>query len=794
MRPMKFGVGQPVRRVEDARLVTGQGRYTDDHHPDGTVHAYVLRSPDAHARFVLGDLSAVWAMPGVLMVLVHAEVKHLGDVPCLGPVENADGTAMRLTPYPLLCRDEVRHVGDAVAVVVAETLLQARDAAEAIPIEWEPLAATVGIERAEAPGAAPVWPEIRGNVAFDTAVGDAAATEKAFAAADRVVSLRLVNNRLVTNYLEPRDCIAAYDEGDRRWTITLGTQGSHSLKETIAGCLKVEKRRLRVITPDVGGGFGTKAFIYREYPLCAFAAEKLGRPVKWVADRSEHFVGDAQGRDNLVHAELALDARGKFLAMRVDLKADLGAYLSQFGPFIPVLGASMTPGVYDIPTVHVRVRGYYTHTMPVDAYRGAGRPEAAYVIERLADQAARELGVARDALRALNFVPPQKMPFTTATGRIYDSGEFEGHMRRAMEVAEWAGFEQRSKEARRAGRIRGIGMATYVEACAFGEGERATLRLDDDGGVTILIGTQSTGQGHMTAYAQIAAEQLDLPMERVRVVQGDTDLVRSGGGTGGSRSIPVGGVSVSNASRQLAENLKELAADALEAGVADLELADGAIRISGTDRAIAFADLARLEKATPERLTATDKWTPPEATYPNGTHICEVEIDPDTGETEVVAYVVVDDFGVTLNPLLLEGQVHGGVVQGIGQALHEHTVFDAEGQLLTASFMDYRLPRAADVPFFHFETRNVPCATNPLGLKGAGEAGSIGSCPAVMNAVVDALDRAYGIRHIDMPATPDRVFRAIQEALAARSPLELARFWAHDPITNSSTASGPENL
>jgi carbon-monoxide dehydrogenase large subunit len=775
MRPLqKFGVGQPVRRVEDVRFITGQGHYTDDYRPEGAVHAFMLRSPHAHARFRIGDLAAARAMPGVLLVLTHADVAHLGDVPCLAAVENSDGSTMATPPYPLLCRDTVRHVGDAVAFVVAETLLQARDAAEAIEIEWEPLDAVVGIEGAEAVGAGPVWPEAPGNVAFDTAVGDREKTERAFAAADRVVFLRLVNNRLVTNYLEARDCVAEFHDADARWTITLGTQGGHSLKETIAGCLKVEKKRLRVVTPDVGGGFGTKAFIYREYPLCAFAAERLRRPVKWVADRGEHFVGDAQGRDNLVTAEMALDANGKFLAMRVDLKADLGAYLSQYGPYIPVLGASMTPGVYDIPAVHVRVRGYYTNTVPVDAYRGAGRPEAAYVIERLVDHVARELVISAVDVRSSNFVPSEMMPYKTATDRVYDTGEFDGHMRRAMEAADWARFRQRLEGAKRAGRIRGIGLATYIEACAGGAAERATVSLDPDGGVTILIGTQSTGQGHATAYAQVAGEQLDLAPDRIRVIQGDTDLVRSGGGTGGSRSIPVGGVSVSNASRQLAENLKNLAADALEAGAADLELADGAVRVAGTDRAIAFQDLAKLDKATPDLLTTTDKWTPPEATYPNGTHVCEVEIDPETGETQVVSYVVVDDFGVTLNPLLLEGQVHGGVVQGIGQALHERTVYDAAGQLLTASFMDYRLPRAADVPNFHFETRNVPSTTNALGMKGAGEAGSIGSCPAVMNAVVDALHRAFGIRHLDMPATPDRVFLAIQEALAASAPLERA--------------------
>ena len=774
MRPQKFGIGQPVRRVEDVRLVRGEGHYTDDYRPEGTVHAYVLRSPHAHARFRIGDLAAARAMPGVLMVLTHADVAHLGDVPCLAPVENSDGSTMATPPYPLLCPDTVRHVGDAVAFVVAETLLEARDAAEAVEVEWEPLDAVVGIEGAEAAATQPVWPEAPDNVAFDTSVGDRDRTERAFAAADRVVSLRLVNNRLVTNYLEPRDCVAEYDGGSERWTVTLGTQGGHSLKDTIAGCLKVEKKRLRSVTPDVGGGFGTKAFIYREYPLSAFAAERLRRPVKWVADRTEHFVGDTQGRDNLVMAEMALDGNGKFLAMRVDLKADLGAYLSQYGPYIPVLGASMTPGVYDIPAVHVRVRGYYTNTVPVDAYRGAGRPEAAYVVERLVDHVARETGRAPDDLRRANFIPPEKMPYKTATDRTYDTGEFDGHMRRAMEVAGWAGFEQRLKEAKKAGRIRGIGLATYIEACAGGAAERATLRLDPDGGVTILIGTQSTGQGHATAYAQVAVEHLGLSPDRIRVIQGDTDLVRSGGGTGGSRSIPVGGVSVANASRHLAQNLKELAADALEAGAADIELADGAARVAGTDRAVAFADLAKRDKATPDLLTTTDKWTPPEATYPNGTHVCEVEIDPESGEVEVVGYVVVDDFGVTLNPLLLEGQVHGGIVQGIGQALHERTVYDAAGQLLTASFMDYRLPRAADVPNFRFETRNVPSTTNALGMKGAGEAGSIGSCPAVMNAVVDALHRAYGIRHVDMPATPDRVFLAIQEALAASAPPERA--------------------
>ena len=773
---MKFGMGQSVRRVEDARFVTGAGRYTDDFAPPGTAHAFVLRSPHAHARFTVGDLAAVRTMPGVLLVLTHGDIAHLGDVPCLAPVDNADGSRMALPPYPLLCRDVVRHVGDAVAFVVAETVAQARDAAEAIPVEYEPLPAVVGIGGARG-AQAQVWPDvagISGNIAYDAEIGDRAGTEAAFAKADRVVGLSLVNNRLVTNYLEPRDCLAEFDAASGRWTVTLGTQGGHALKDTIAKILKVESKRLRVITPDVGGGFGTKAFIYREYPLVAFAAERLGRPVKWVGERTEHFLSDAQGRDNLALAEMALDRDGRFLAMRVDLEADLGAYLSQFGPYIPMLGVTMTPGVYDIPVLHVRVRGYYTNTLPVDAYRGAGRPEAAFLIERLVDYVAREIGGAPDSLRARNFVAPEKMPYRTAAGRTYDTGEFEGHMRQALARADWAGFPQRLAEAKRRGRFRGIGLSTYIEACAGGSGERATLRLEKDGGVTLLIGTQSTGQGHETAYAQMASEHLGLAPERIRVIQGDTDAVRSGGGTGGSRSIPVGGAAVAAASRKLADNLKHLAADALEAGIADLELEDGAVRVAGTDRAVSLADLAARPGIDASLLGATDKWTPAEATYPNGTHVCEVEIDSETGETEVVRYTIVDDFGVTVNPLLLEGQVHGGVVQGIGQALHERTVYDADGQLLTASFMDYRLPRAADLPDFSFETRNVPSTTNALGIKGAGEAGTIGATPAVMNAVVDALDRACGIRHLDMPATPDRVFLAIQEASAAAAPIETA--------------------
>jgi len=486
------------------------------------------------------------------------------------------------------------------------------------------------------------------------------------------------------------------------------------------------------VTPDVGGGFGTKLFPYREYALAGLAARRLAQPVKWVADRSEHFLGDAQGRDNVTTAKLALDGNGRFLGLAIDLIADMGAYLSCYAPFIPFIGAGMSPGLYDIAACHVRVRGAFTNTVPVDAYRGAGRPEAAYVIERLVDVAAHEIGIAPDELRRKNFI--KALPYTTATGKTYDSGDFADHLRRAQETADWNGFERRLAQSRKAGRLRGIGIATYVEACGNNGPDTARVRLDDDGGVTVLVGMQSTGQGHATAYAQIVADHLQLPPARVRMIQGDTDLIATGTGTGGSSSIPCGGASLAGATRKLAGMLKEVAADALETAVSDLEIAEGgAVRVAGTDRLIAFADLARRPEARRRALVAEDAFVPEEATYPNGTHLAEVEIDPDTGATRIVSYCVVDDFGATLNPLLLAGQVHGGTVQGIGQALMENAIYDAgSGQLVSASLMDYALPRAADIPPLAFETRNVPCRTNPLGVKGAGEAGGAHRTPLVL--------------------------------------------------------------
>jgi carbon-monoxide dehydrogenase large subunit len=740
---MKFGFGQALTRKEDDALLRGAGRYVADVAPSATLHAVMLRSPHAHARFAIHDLDRVRAMPGVRLVLTAADVAGLGPLPTPGVIP---GPEIMIPVYPILAKDVVRHVGDAIAFVVADSLAAAKDTAEAIAVDWQPLPHVIGAMAALAAGAPQVWPDRPGNLAFETELGDAGATKAAFAQAARTVALTIVNQRLVTNYMDTRGVIAEYD--GHRYTLTLGSQGSHIIRDIICGAvLKLPPDRMRVITPDVGGGFGTKLFPYREYALAAVAAERLRRPVKWICDRSEHFLGDSHGRDNISSARLALDDKGRFLALALDIVA------------------GMATGAYAISVAHVRLRAAYTNTVPVDAYRGAGRPEASYLIERLVDTAARDLDTAPDALRRKNLIKPKAMPYTTPTGKIYDSGDFAGGMARAQEIADWSGFTKRAAASKRAGKLRGIGMATYVEACGNNGPETANVRLDRDGGVTVLIGSQSTGQGHATSYAQLVAERLDLPPECVRVVQGDTDAIASGAGTGGSSSIPVGGVSVDRAAKTLAEQLKQLAADALEAAPTDMEIADGTVRVAGTDRVMTFAELAAHPQATPERLSATKDFGTEQPTFPNGTHIAEVEIDPDTGATAILSYVVVDDFGATLNPLLLAGQVHGGAVQGIGQALMEDTVYDpASGQLLSASFMDYAMPRAGDAPSFVFETRNVPCKNNPLGVKGAGEAGAIGSCPALINAILDALWRAYHIRTIDMPATAQRVWAAIEKA------------------------------
>ena len=761
MTVMKFGIGQPVRRREDVRFLTGTGAYTADLVPPDALHALVLRSPHAHARFSLPDVRHAERMPGVRAILTAAEVAHLGSLPCGAPLQWPDGRTMHLPAYPLLAHRRVRHVGDAIAFIVADTEWQARDAMEAIALQFEPLPAVTDTMGALATAAPQVWDEVADNLAVACEMGARARVDAAFAQAAQVARVRVVNNRLVANYMETRAAIGEYDPDVGRFTLTTGSQGVHGLRDTLANSIfGVRPELMRVVTPDVGGGFGPKAMLYREHVLVLEAARVTGRPVAWICDRSEHFLADVHGRDNVSVAEMALDADGRFLAMRVDIVGNLGAYLSQYGPYIPWLGVTMATGPYRIPEFHGRLRDVYTHTVPTDAYRGAGRPEAAYLLERLVDECARVTGVAREEIRARNFVTRGEMPYQTPTQRTYDVGDFEGAMRAALAQADAEGFEARCEESRARGMLRGLGLASYIECTAWGEGENGIVRLDADGGVTVPVGTQSSGQGHETAFTQVIAGVLGLDTEMIRIVQGDTAQVRTGAGTGGSRSIPIGAVMLRTASEDLARKLLERAADDLEAAVADLELADGHVRVKGTDRNVSFVALAQAAGRQP--LTGEGSYDPAAPTYPNGTHVCEVEIDPETGEVELVAYHACDDFGALLNPMLLAGQVHGGIAQGAGQALTEGVVFGDDGQLLSASFNDYVMPRAADFSQFHVRTRNVPSTTNPLGLKGAGEAGTIGATPAVANAIIDALWRERGIRHVDMPMTPSVIRRALK--------------------------------
>ncbi|MEO0327066.1 MAG: xanthine dehydrogenase family protein molybdopterin-binding subunit [Pseudomonadota bacterium] len=759
MKPIKFGLGASVLRKEDDGFITGKGTYTDDKFLDGVLHGYVLRSPMAHAKFKINDISEAQSHPGVHLVLVANDVKALNPVPCVASVKQPDGTTAKNRDIPILCEDTVRHVGDAICFIVAESTAIAKDAAELIDIDFEILPAIADTASALEEDAVSVYDD--GNLAFSHFSGDQEATDNAFAKADHITQITLINQRLVCNYMEPRACLAYWDDEKQRYDLTTGSQGVFVHRRVISGILKIDPTQLHVTTPDVGGGFGTKLFVYREYPLCLVAAKELGRPVKWTGERTEHFVSDAHGRDNVITARMAMDKDGRFLAIDVDLIAAMGAYLHAFGPFIPQLCISMTTGLYDIPVMAAQIRGSYTHTVPVDAYRGAGRPEAAYMIERLVDKCARDIGVSPDEIRARNLIKPEQLPYTTPPGRMIDVGEFDKHMDECMQRAEWDTFSSRATCAKANRKFRGIGMATYIEACAFAGGEPAKAELREDGTIDIIIATQSNGQGHATAYTQLAAEKLGLDIAQVNLRQGDSDQQADGGHTGGSRSLPLGGVSVVRASEELAEKIKHIAADELEASSADIELSEGEARIIGTDRVISFADIATAAPE-PAAIRADALFKQEEATYPNGTHICEVEIDPDTGKTEIIRYTVVDDFGVTINPILLAGQVHGGIVQGIGQCLNENTVYDEEGQLLTASFMDYEMPRADGLPMFDFSTRNVPSTTNALGIKGAGEAGTIGSTPAVMNAISDALFREYKIEHIDMPATPAKLWSTIQ--------------------------------
>jgi carbon-monoxide dehydrogenase large subunit len=767
MNVQKFGIGASALRKEDLALLKGQGRYTDDVRSAEALHGYVLRSPYAHARFTIGSVEGALAVPGVHLVLTAADITHLGAVPNKQQVKQPDGTIHAKREAPVLCPGVARHIGDGVAFIVADSREIAEDAAELIEIDWDGQPAHVDLATALEPDAALVWDELGTNQAYHYAIGDKARTDAAFAGAAQVVDLRVVNNRIVSHYMEPRAAVAEYDAATASFTVHAPSQGVHSIRDILAkDIFHIDPDTVRVITGDVGGGFGTKGFCYREYALVMEAARRLGRPVRWLSSRAEHSVADAHGRDSIMDASLAFDAGNRITGMRVRMIADMGAYLSQYGPMIPTMAALMATGVYDIPALDYDIRAVYTHTTPVDAYRGAGRPEAAYLIERMMDAAADSLGASPIELRRINFIKPEQFPYRTQSGCLYDVGEFDGHLAQALELSDYASFPERLAEARERGRIRGLGLSTYVEICAFPGSEPAHVRLNEDGTVTLFIGTQTNGQGHATAYSQFIAEKIGIDFDKIIVRQGDTAELSSGGGTGGSRSIPIGGLSVIRAGEDLAEKIKRIAGDELESAAEDIELVDGMARIAGTDRMMSFSEVARAARSPSDLLAIADVHQD-EATFPNGTHVVEVEIDPETGATEIVNYQVVDDFGVVVNPVLLIGQIHGGIAQGAGQALVEGAHYAADGQLLTATFMDYAVPRADTMPSFRFETRNVPSKANPLGIKGAGEAATIGATPAVMNAIIDALRRAYGIRAMDMPATPSRIWEAIQAAQAA---------------------------
>ena len=760
----KFALGQSVTRIEDAALVQGAGRYTDDFELAGAAHACILRSPHAHASVVNIDTAAAREAPGVLAVLTGADAAAdgLGDIPCLVPVTNIDGTPRADTPRPVLARGRVRHVGDPVALVVAETLAQAKDAAELIEIEYEPLPAVVDTRGATQPGAPRAWDHIADNLCFDIGAGtDKADVDAAIARAAHVTRLELINNRVIANPIEPRAALADFDRVSGRSTLYTPSQGPHVIHGQLAeAVLKIGKEKLRVISGNVGGAFGMKIFLHPEQPLVVWASRRLKRAVRWTADRSEGFVSDVQGRDNYSIAELALDEGGHFLALRVTTHANMGAYLSNYAPYIPQLAVPMLSGVYRIPAIYAYIRGVVSNTVPVDAYRGAGRPEAIYLVERIVDLAARELGFAPDELRRRNFIKPADMPYQTPVESRYDSGDFAAVMARAMEKADWAGFAARREKSKAQGKLRGIGMAMYIERCGGGNGDTVILKVDPAGSVTLFSGMQDNGQGHITTFVQLLSDKLGLDASHIRVVQGDTDVVPSGL-TGGSRFLAIGGIAAMSAADEVIDQGKDAAAGLLEAAASDIEYGDGEYRIAGTDRAVSLFEVAKVTQG----LEATHTRAPEAFTYPNGCHICELEVDTDTGEARIARYSIVDDFGRAINPLLLEGQVHGGTVQGIGQALLELGLYDAEsGQLLTGSFMDYTMPRADDVPTFDCGFHHVPCTTNPLGVKGAGEAGAVGAPPAVINAIVDAMNPLTGLKHIDMPATREKLWRALRTA------------------------------
>ena len=768
----KFAIGQPVSRKEDPVLLRGQGLYSDDLSLPGQLHAVMVRSRMAHGVLRGVDRAEALAMPGVLGVFTAADLRDGGIAPMQSSSgKNRDGSR---TPQPeqmALAEGKVRYVGDPVAIVVAETAMQARDAAEAVLLDIDPLPAVTAARAAAAVGAPLVHDGVPGNLVLDYHHGDAAAVAAAFAKAAHVTRLSISNSRIVVSALEPRSALAEFDADTGRYTLRVGCQGVFGLRATLKDVLGVPVEQVRVLTGNVGGSFGMKASVYPEYPCLLLAARLLGRPVKWTDERSESFLSDSHGRDHDVDAELALDAEGRFLAIRVTGYGNLGAYLSNATTIPPTVNTMKNMiGVYATPLIEAQARCVFTNTTPVGPYRGAGRPEGNLYMERLVDAAAYETGIDRVELRRRNHIQPDQMPYSAPSGMVYDSGDFPAILDWALGMADWDGFPARRAESRRAGKLRGRGIGQYLEVTAPPQQEMGGIRFEADGTVTIITGTLDYGQGHASPFAQVLCDQLGVPFEQVRLLQGDSDQLIAGGGTGGSKSMMASGAAIVEASAICIEQGRQAASHVLEAAVADIEFERGRFGIAGTDRGIGIMDLAAalrtagpLPEGVPASLDVQHIHEAAPSAFPNGCHVAEVEVDADTGVVQVVRYGMVNDFGVVINPMLVEGQAHGGIVQGIGQALMESVAYDEDGQLVTGSFMDYALPHAGDAPAFKFLSHPVPARTNVLGVKGCGEAGCAGALPAVMNAVMDAL-RQVGVRHMDMPATPQRVWAAIQAA------------------------------
>jgi carbon-monoxide dehydrogenase large subunit len=769
---MKFGVGQSVPRNEDPVLVRGEGRYTDDLSLEGQLYAAFVRSPHAHGVIRGIDASGAKSMKGVVAIYTGLDLEGHGYGPlkCQIDVPSRDGTPMKRPVRQALATDKVRFVGDPVAMVVARTAVQARDAAEAVALDIEILPAVTAGEDALSPDAPQLYDDVPGNVILDYHYGDAEKVAAAFASAAHVTKLRIVNNRVVVNPIEPRAAIAAYDAKTGRHTLYAPSQGAFGMRNNLAASIGVSPERMRLVTGHVGGSFGMKSSVFPEYVVLLHAARLLKKPVKWTDQRSESFVSDHHGRDMVFEAELALDARGTFLATRFTGIGNMGGYLSPVGPLMATLNIGKNSvGMYRTPLTQVQTKCVVTNTAPIGAYRGAGRPEGNYFMERLIDAAATEMGIDKAALRRRNLIAPQQLPWKTPAETVYDSGDFPALLAQALEVADWDGYKTRLRDSRKAGKLRGRGIGCYLEVTAPPSNEMGGLHFEEDGTVTIVTGTLDYGQGHWTPFAQVLTSKLGVPFDKIRLVQGDSDRLIAGGGTGGSKSIMASGSAIMEAGDLVIEKGKLVAAHLLEAGVADIEFASGRFTIAGTDRSIGVMELAKrlragpaLPKELPQTLDVDHVFKSAPSAYPNGCHIAEVEIDPETGQIAIASYVMVNDFGTLVNPMLVEGQLHGGVVQGIGQAIYEMTSYDESGQLMTGSYMDYAMPRAADVPFFSFTSQGVPTATNPVGAKGCGEAGCAGSLPSVMNAIIDALS-PYDVRHVDMPATPQAIWRIIHK-------------------------------